>query len=88
MTNIQATEKPVRAKKSATAKPKPGVAKKSSTSRKATSAKKTIRVDVSESRRIEMIREAAYFRAEKKGFIGDPAQDWIEAEAEINSLIG
>ena len=38
---------------------------------------------VSESQRRQMIAEAAYFRAEKKGFAGDPVADWIEAEAEV-----
>jgi hypothetical protein len=34
------------------------------------------------------IREAAYFRAERRGFIGgSPEQDWIEAELEINGQI-
>lgn len=37
-----------------------------------------------------MIAEAAYFRAEKRGFDdGDPMQDWLEAEREIDcSLYG
>ena len=31
-----------------------------------------------------MICEAAYFRAERRGFVGgDPLQDWIEAEREV-----
>jgi predicted nucleic acid-binding Zn-ribbon protein len=35
-----------------------------------------------------MIAEAAYFRAEKRNFEGDPVTDWIEAEAEIESGSG
>ena len=36
-----------------------------------------------------MIAIAAYYRAEKRGFIGgDPAQDWVHAEAEVERLIG
>lgn len=36
-------------------------------------------------RRQSMIREAAYFRAERRGFVGgDPIRDWLEAEAEID----
>ena len=32
----------------------------------------------------EMIAEAAYFRAQKRGFIpGLEAQDWLDAEAEV-----
>ena len=36
-----------------------------------------------------MIAEAAYFRAEKRGFVGgDPVQDWVEAEREIDCMLG
>jgi Skp family chaperone for outer membrane proteins len=36
-----------------------------------------------------MIAEAAYFRAERRGFNGgDPLVDWVEAEAEINAQLG
>ena len=36
-----------------------------------------------------MIAEAAYYRAERRGFVGgDTANDWIEAEAEIKQLLG
>ena len=35
----------------------------------------------------EMIAESAYFRSEKRGFVeGDPMEDWLAAEAEINTL--
>ncbi len=38
--------------------------------------------------RQQMIRDAAYFRAERRGFgTGDPVQDWIEAEAELDRMI-
>lgn len=38
--------------------------------------------------RYQMIAEAAYFRAEKRGFaLGDTLQDWLEAEAEIDSIL-
>ena len=33
-----------------------------------------------------MIEEAAYYRAEQRGFNGgNETQDWLDAEAEINS---
>lgn len=33
-----------------------------------------------------MIQEAAYYRAERRGFgCGDDVNDWLEAEAEINA---
>ena len=35
----------------------------------------------------QMIQEAAYFRAQARGFIGgDPVEDWLAAEAEIDAL--
>lgn len=34
-----------------------------------------------------MIAEAAYYHAEKHGFMGDPVQEWITAEAEIKALV-
>ena len=35
-----------------------------------------------------MIEEAAYYRAEHRGFRGgDPLQDWLEAEAEIERMM-
>lgn len=38
--------------------------------------------------RERMIAEAAYYRAEHRGFQGgDPQQDWLEAEAEINRML-
>ena len=39
-------------------------------------------------RRNKMIAEAAYFRAEQRGFNGgDPLVDWVQAEAEINAQL-
>lgn len=44
---------------------------------------------VSREQRLQMIAEAAYFRAEERGFHGgDPAADWIEAEADVDARIG
>ena len=38
--------------------------------------------------RQEMIATAAYYRAERRGFISsDEIQDWLEAEVEIDGLI-
>lgn len=38
--------------------------------------------------RYRMIAEAAYFRAEKRGFLGgDVAADWLQAEAEIDQML-
>jgi len=44
---------------------------------------------VSEDQRRRMIAEAAYFRAERRGFKGgDSVADWIEAEAEVDKRLG
>ena len=38
--------------------------------------------------RIRMIAEAAYFRAERRGFAtGGEMEDWVRAESEIDRLI-
>jgi chromosome segregation ATPase len=43
---------------------------------------------VSAEQRLQMIAEAAYFRAEARGFHGgDPVADWIDAEAEVDAQI-
>lgn len=43
---------------------------------------------VTSEERQKMIAEAAYLRAEKRGFVGgDPAEDWLIAEAEIDKIL-
>ncbi len=47
------------------------------------------RVGISAQERENFIAQAAYFRAEKRGFApGCELQDWVEAEAEVLRLIG
>ncbi len=73
------------AEKAATAKPA-GEAKK-----KAPAAKKLVDKPSapSQEERQRWIATAAYHRAEKRGFApGYAMQDWFDAEAEINQLIG
>jgi hypothetical protein len=44
----------------------------------------------SDDERLAMIAEAAYFRAERRGFQGGAAEatrDWLEAEAEIDAWL-
>jgi len=44
--------------------------------------------NISASEREQLIAEAAYYRAERRGFQGgDPVQDWIEAEAEVERTL-
>ncbi|MHB9103084.1 MAG: DUF2934 domain-containing protein [Sulfuricella sp.] len=64
--------------------PKSAAAKKSQPGPSAGERK----VPVTPEQRYQMITEAAYFRAEKRGFVGgDPALDWLEAAAEIDRII-
>lgn len=37
--------------------------------------------------RYRMIQEAAYYVAERKGFVSNPAEDWAEAEAQIDAKL-
>jgi hypothetical protein len=44
---------------------------------------------ISAQERQRFVAQAAYFRAEKRGFApGCELQDWVEAEAEVMRLIG
>lgn len=43
---------------------------------------------ITEKERQHLIQEAAYYRAEHRGFLGgNPEQDWFEAESDINKLL-
>lgn len=45
-------------------------------------------VTITPEQRYRMISDAAFFRAERRGFVGgDAAQDWHDAEAEIDMII-
>lgn len=51
-------------------------------------AKTKGKTSVTPGQRYQMISEAAYFRAEKRGLVGgDVAKDWLEAEAEIDIIL-
>jgi hypothetical protein len=45
------------------------------------------RTSISPEQRRLMIAEAAYYRAQRRGFHGDPVRDWTEAEAEIDARL-
>lgn len=80
-----AVKKPVAAKAAA---PKAAAPKKAvATSKPA--AKKTVafNANITPEQYYCMIAEAAYYHAEKHGFMGDPVQEWIAAEAEIKALV-
>jgi hypothetical protein len=42
---------------------------------------------ISREDRQRMIEQAAYFRAEKRNFQGDPNEDWMAAEADIDAQL-
>jgi hypothetical protein len=53
-----------------------------------TSASEQQSTDIPLEERNQMIAEAAYFRALARGFQGgDPVDDWLAAEAEVNRLL-
>ena len=61
---------------------------------KATAARKSApksaprRAEVSEDMRRGMIAQAAYLRAERRGFSGgNEVEDWLAAEAEVDALL-
>jgi hypothetical protein len=59
--------------------------KKRATKRKATARKARRRLWAPEER-YRLIAEIAYLKAEKRGFEGgDPIQDWLDAEQEVDS---
>jgi len=44
--------------------------------------------DVTPDERIQMIEEAAYYRAKQRGFHGDESlRDWFEAEAIVDAML-
>lgn len=48
-----------------------------------------VRVHVTAEERHTMVCNAAYYIAERRGFCGgDPFQDWLEAEREVDQLLG
>ncbi|MHB1591150.1 MAG: DUF2934 domain-containing protein [Sulfuricella sp.] len=73
--SVKATaKKPVAAKAAAPKKP---------AAKRATVAKSIVTPE----QRYCMVAEAAYFHAERHGFLGDQVQDWIAAEVEIAALL-
>lgn len=81
-TDKEAKPKAAPAKKAA---PKKAATPKTSTPR----AKKATAGSISEEMRQHMIREAAYYRAQHRGFGGGAEmEDWCAAEREIDVMLG
>jgi hypothetical protein len=56
---------------------------------KAVKAQTAPAVRVTPEERWKMIAEAAYFRAQKRGFApGDEVKDWLDAETEVAHQLG
>lgn len=90
-----ATSKPAVAVKAVAKKAPAAKAEKVPAPKAATAAKKPAvakvrgKKSVTPEQRYMMICEAAYFKAQRRGFAPEnEIQDWLDAEAEINSLLG
>ncbi len=58
--------------------------------KKAAASQLPVPIQISEDIRRGMIAEAAYLRAERRGFAGGPdkeKEDWLMAEAEVDALL-
>jgi hypothetical protein len=81
------------APRTAAAKPAPKVkepaAKKAAAPRKTASGPAAAKVAATSPDRAELVRMAAYFRAEQRGFApGYEIEDWLAAEAEVAEKLG
>lgn len=85
------TSKTTTQKPAAKAAPvKTAAAKTAAPAAKAAAAKKPAagkKTTVTPEQHYCMVAEAAYFRAERNGFMSDPLRDWIEAEVEIAAML-
>ena len=76
-----------RSSKKKVAKKTSTAAKKKTTRKKAAKKKTASKATVTAEQRYNMITEAAYFIAEKHGFMGDSVQFWLMAEAEVDAKL-
>ncbi len=85
---LKAAVKKPAAGKTAAAKTVTSAAKKSTVAAKKPAAKRasSAKPVFTPEQRYLMVAEAAYYRSERQGFMGDPVQNWVEAEAEIEAL--
>lgn len=78
--------KPTSKKNVDAAKPKSRAAPRQKT--KLTAKPDTRGASVSPEERYRLIEKEAYYRAEQRGFLGgNPAQDWLDAEAYIDAIL-
>lgn len=81
-----AAAKAVAPKKVAASAPKKSAAVKKPAA-KSPAAKGATKSSITPEQRYRMVAEAAYYHAERQGFMGDPVQNWAVAEAEIAALL-
>jgi hypothetical protein len=84
--------KKVAASKTVTAKPAPPKAPIKPKTSKVPAVKKTAvgkgKAHITPEQRYRMICDAAYFHAERRGFVGgNPCDDWTLAEAEVDEVL-
>jgi hypothetical protein len=77
--NVEIPATPLPVVKKAAAKPRVS---------KAASPKASPKITVSDEQRARYVEVAAFYIAERRGFTaGNPTDDWLAAEAEVNRLI-
>lgn len=74
-------------KKAAASAPKKSAAVAKKPAAKSPVAKGATKSSITPEQRYRMVAEAAYYHAERQGFMGDPVQNWAVAEAEIAALL-
>ena len=90
---ITAPTVPAKAELAPDAKPKPPAKPRAPRAKKAATPKGSTvsaAIEISEDVRRGMIAEAAYLRAERRGFTGGhekEREDWVAAEAEVDALL-
>ena len=85
-----AVKQPATAKPAAKSAPAKAAAPKTKTAtpKPAAPAKGNGDARITPEQRYRMICDAAYYRAERRGFVGgSPSDDWIAAEAEVDELL-
>lgn len=78
------------AKKTTPSTPREKTAKKTTTVRKKATNRPRIAAKtlLSDEQRYQMVAEAAYYNAEKRGFMaGSDIQDWLDAEKKVNASL-
>jgi hypothetical protein len=95
MTEVKKTTDSASSKKKATRKKTTGARK--TTGKQAATKKKTVRKSAAKKggrkvltpeERYRLVAEAAFLKAESRGFVGgDPVEDWLAAEQEVEDLL-